>query len=273
MKPKSFGSWGRVWGAGSCAALAAFLPASAGAAQLGGVPANDMPGNVYTIDFSIEGGHEVPGAYPTIDIPRFGPNDFSELGGTEGGFSLSYELLMVQVQFTTHFSANMLAENQSSVTGATYTYDLPLTSTFLYPDSGSTAVVATITSTGQAAITLSTYDGTWDYSGDSGYGAGGEGADSASNSSSLFVVAPPNLGSYTGAGTWAVNVNSAVGTHSFLPTENFKAGYEGPEVWVTTRVIYTYAMIPESSTVIAAASLLGLLGASRWRSARRAAAK
>ena len=269
------GSWVRVWGAGSCAALAAFLPASVRAAQLGGVPSpEDMPNNVYTIDFSITGAAtDAEDPYPAINIPRFGPNDFSSYGGSAEGVSLSYELLMVQVQFTTHFSANMLAENLSTTSGATYTYDLPLTSTFLYPDSGSLPLTATVTSTGQAAINLSVFDTVDDYSGTSGYGAAGTGADSASNSSSLFVVAPPNLGSYTGTGTWAVNVNNALGSHSFLPTANFKAGYDGPQVWVTTRVIYTYALIPESGTIVAAAGLLGLVGASRWRSARRAAGK
>lgn len=266
-----------MWGAGGGAALAAMLPASVAAAQLGGVgrppvggvPVDEQPQGVYTIDFTVNGSTvNAEGAYPTVNVPRFGLNDFSSYGGSGTGYNpSSFELTLVQLQFTTHFSSSILGENESSNPSVTYTYALPLTSTFLYPDSGSTPLTATITSTGDPAITLGAFDGNLDYLGSSGY----TGSDSAAKNSSLFVVAPPNLSSYSGTGTWAVNVNNLVGSQTYAPDLEFKAGYSGPQVWVTTRVVYTYIQIPETSTVIAAAGLAGLVGLTRWRMARRAA--
>lgn len=257
-------------GLGRHLALAALLPGTVFAGgSLGGLqpPLKPNPAPILTIDFTVTGATADPtDVYPTINIPKFGENDFSTYGGSGLGFDLTkYALTGVQIQFTTHFSASLLGEN-TSASPVTYTYDLPLTSTFSYPNSGSLDVIATVTSTGDPAISLTAYDGLEDYGGTSGVTK----SDSGSGSSSLFSAAPPNLASYSGTGNWVVNVEHLIGSYTYAPGDSsFKTSYDGPMVWVQSRTIYSYIAIPEPGTYVAAASLAGLIGLGCWRARSR----
>ena len=282
MKPTLYGGRSRNWGVGACAVFSAILPAGA-AVEFGAIPLDRpplsppglkaTPAPVLTLDFTVSmpsAGDVVTPA--TLNVPKFGPNDFSSLGGDAGGYDLSaYRLESVELSFSATFMANIKGENEDAGQAVQFTYSLPLTSTFAYPNLESQVLVPTINSDAESPINLGASDGVLDYGGASGYTS--PTGDSATESTGLFQAAPPaSLTPYAGTGTWAVNISSVLGGLTTSPTANFKSGSSVPMFLGSARVRYTYLHVPETDTILAAAGLVAMVGYGRWRSSRRSRA-
>ncbi|MBN8280563.1 MAG: choice-of-anchor E domain-containing protein [Gammaproteobacteria bacterium] len=237
----------------------------------GAPPLSSKPAPVLFLDFSISTPAIAATDNAVLNVPKFGPNDFTAYGGDGLGFDLNqWVLTKVELRFTATFMADIQVENDDAQNSVEFTYSLPLTSTFSYPNSGTEIVVPTIDSSSEGPLVLGAFDGSVDYDGASGYGAPvGEGADSAVLSSPLFQVAPPGAAAYTGTGTWAVNISSVVGSLTTTPSTLLKSGSLTPMMVGGVRVVYSYLQVPEPGTMITAAGLVAMLGVSRWRSTRK----
>lgn len=240
--------------------------------SVGGLPPlKSNPAPVLFLDFSVSTPVINATDAAVVNIPKFGPNDFSAHGGDGLGFDLNrWVLTKVELKFTATFMADIQVENNDSQNSVEFTYSSPLTSTFTYPNSGTEVLVPTIDSSSEGPLVLGAFDGSVDFDGDSGYGASiGEGADSAIDSTSLFQVAPPGAAAYTGTGTWAVNVSSVIGSLTTTPSTLLKSGSYAPMMVGGVRVVYSYLEVPEPGSLVAGAGLLAMVGVGRWRASRK----